>query len=388
MQTDAIPFADRPARIGVVGAGNVCDDYLRSSAQHPAELEVVALSDMNRAAAEEQASRYGIPKVQEPAALLADPDIELVVNLTPPTVHPEITLQAIAAGKHVFSEKPLAPTLEVAQAIINAAGDAHVAVGCAPATFLGGGLQAARKVLDDGWIGEPIAATAFVTSRGYEHWHPRVESFYGVGGGPMLDVGPYWITTLLNMFGSATRVCASTKRVSETRPRPPGSPRQGDIRVDVSTHVAGTIDFASGPIATFMASWEIWSSRLPYCEVYGSEGTLSLPNPDEFFGTTAIRRSEPNDLAQVPTVPSGGAWHDLPMVHSGDVGRAVAIAEMVDALRAGRTARASAALGYHALEVMLAFDRSSADGAHVPIVSRCERPPALPTVPAGRPIRF
>jgi predicted dehydrogenase len=376
-----------PARIGIVGCGNVSGDYFESCATFP-QLEVVACADANRAAAERQAELFGIAQVQDPGELLADPAIELVVNLTPPAVHADVTLQAIAAGKHVFSEKPLAPTLEVAETIIAAARDAGVAVGCAPATFLGGALQTCRKVIDDGWIGEPVAATAFVTSRGYEHWHPYVDSYYGLGGGPMLDVGPYWITALLSFLGPAVRVCASARRSSPTRSRPLQFPGPPDIEVQVATHVAGTVDFAAGAIATVITSWDIWATRLPYLEIYGSEGTLSVPNPDAFDGTPAIRRAEPGDLAQVPTVPSGGSWHDVPLTHRGDVGRGIAIADMVEGLRSGRPFRASAELAYHALELMLAFEQSSQTGAHVAIRSTCGRPVALPSIAAGQPVRF
>jgi predicted dehydrogenase len=374
-------------RLGIVGCGNVSGDYFESCATHP-QLDVVACADVNRAAAEEHASRYGISRVTDPEKLLSDPDIELIVNLTPPAVHADVTLRAIAAGKHVFSEKPLAPTLEVADEIIAAARAANVAVGCAPATFLGGGLQTCRKLVDDGWIGEPVAATAFFTSRGYEHWHPYVDSYYGLGGGPMLDVGPYLITALLHLLGPVTRVAASTKRFSETRPRPAKYSGPPEVPVQVATHAAGTLDFDAGAVATLITSWEMWSTRLPYVEIYGTEGTLSVPNPDEFSGTPVVRRGEPGDLAQVPTPPCGGQWHELPMTHRGDVGRGIAIADMVDALRTGRPFRASAELAYHALEVMLAFDRSSDTSTHVQISSSCERPASLPPVAAGQPLRF
>src|SRR5262245_15731626 len=207
-----------PLRIGFLGCGNVSRSYIESSALFP-QLEVVACADLNRAAAEQQASAYGIANVHDPESLFADPDVELVVNLTPPAVHADVSLAAIARGKHVYSEKPLAPTIELADRIVSAARDANVSVGCAPATFLGGGLQTSRKLIDDGWIGTPRAATAFFTNRGYEYWHPNIDPFYGFGGGPMLDLGPYLITTLVSFFGPVRRVSASTRRFDETRLR-------------------------------------------------------------------------------------------------------------------------------------------------------------------------
>jgi predicted dehydrogenase len=376
-----------PMRIGIVGCGNVSGDYFESCATHP-ELDVVACADADSAAAERQAEKYGVACVQPPVELLSNPDIELVVNLTPPAVHADVTLQAIEGGKHVFTEKPLAPTLEVAGEIISRAREAKVEVGCAPATFLGGGLQTCRKVVDDGWIGEPVAATAFFTSRGYEHWHPYVDFFYAPGGGPMLDVGPYLVTALVHLLGPVSRICASTKRFSDTRARPLSSRGTGEISVGVATHAAGTIDFETGAVATVITSWEMWSTRLPYMEIYGTEGTLSVPNPDEFSGTPLVRRGALADLAQVPTPPGGGEWHEIPMTHRGDVGRGIAIADMVDALRTGRGFRANSEFAYHALEVLLAFDKSSETGSHVLPRSTCERPAALPAVAAGESVRF
>lgn len=374
-------------KLGLVGCGNVSGDYLQSARMHP-DLEVASCADVDRAAAEGQAERYGVPSVREPTEIITDPTIDLIINLTPPAVHSDITFEAIAAGKHVYSEKPLAQTLDVAEGILAAAQAAGVSIGCAPATFLGGGLQTCRKIIDDGWIGTPVAATAFFTSRGYEHWHPHVDSFYSPGGGPLLDIGPYSITALVHLLGPAVRVCASTRRASATRRRPEDLQGVPDIPVNVSTHAAGTIDFACGATATVITSWEMWATRLPYMEVYGTVGTLGGPNPDEFFGTPAVRRGEPGDLAQAPTPPCGGAWYDVAMTHSGEVGRAVGVAEMVDALRNGRSARASAQLAYHVLEILLAFDKSSTEGSHIDIDSTCDRPMPLPPVAAGEPVRF
>jgi predicted dehydrogenase len=204
----------------------------------------------------------------------------------------------------------------------------------------------------------------------------------------MLDIGPYLITVLLDLFGPAIRVDALTKRVSETRPRPQGMPGSGDIKVGVSTHAAGSIEFASGPVATVITSWEMWASRLPFVEVYGTEGSVSVPFKDEFGAEPLLRRGEPADLGYVPTEPGGGEWLDVAMTHRADTGRAVAVADMADALRTGRPFRANGAFGYHALEVMLAFDTASQLGEHVAIRSTCDRPAALPTVAAGEPVRF
>lgn len=376
-----------PMRVGLLGCGNISGQYIETARIHP-EIEVVACADLNPEAAEAQSRAYGVAKASSPADLVRDPGIDLVVNLTPPAVHAEVTLEAISQGKHVFTEKPLAPTLELADSIAKAAAEAGVSIGGAPATFLGGGLQTSRKLIDDGWIGNPVAGTASFTNRGYEHWHPNIDPFYGFGGGPMLDIGPYLISTLISFFGPVRRVSASTRRFSETRPRPAGTRGSGPIAVDVSTHAAGTVDFVSGPIITVITSWEMWAARLPYLEIYGTEGTLSAPNPDVFDGSPALRRGEQRDLSLEPYPPGGGNWRDIPLSHRGDVGRAIGVADMADAIRSERPIRAGLELAYHSLEVMLAFDESSRTGQHVEMQSTCERPELLPVVGPGEQIRF
>jgi len=377
----------QPMQIGVIGCGDVSKDYFASCARY-GQLDVAACADVRRELAEEKSERFGVPRVLEPADLLADSSLELVVNLTPPAFHVDVTSRAIGAGKHVYTEKPMAPSLSEARSLLEAAAAADVELGSAPATFLGGGIQTSLKLIEDGLIGTPVAATAFITSRGYEHWHPAVDSYYGRGGGPMLDVGPYLISTLVALLGPASRVAASTRRVSETRARPAEFPGPPEIAVDVATHAAGTVDFEGGPIATVITSWEIWNTNLPYLEVYGTEGSLSVPNPDEFFGTPLLRRGEPGDLAVPPTKPSGGSWQEVSMTHRGDVGRGIAIADMADGIRSGRAFRANAELAFHVLEVMLAFDQASETGRHIEIASRCERPRPLEPAAAEQMLTF
>jgi predicted dehydrogenase len=253
---------------------------------------------------------------------------------------------------------------------------------------MSGAFQTARKLIDDGWIGEPVAATASFTCRGYEYWHPNIEPFYSPGGGPMLDIGPYIITVLVDWFGPALRVDALTKRMSETRPRPGGTPGVDDIPVRVNTHVTGSIEFASGPVATVITSWEMWASRLPFVEVYGTDGSLTVPFTDEFGGAPLLRRGEPADLGYVPTEPGGGRWMEVGMTHSDATRRGVAIADMAHALRTGAPFRANREFAYHSLEIMLAFDEASERGEHIELRSSCERPAALPPIAAGEPVRF
>lgn len=371
-------------KIGIIGAGNVLSQYLDKASIH-AEFEIAALGDVNLDAAKAQAERYGIPKAVSPSELIADPDVEVVVNFTPPRLHAQVTLEAIAAGKHVFTEKPFATNLDDAREIIRAAQDAGLHVGCAPATFLGGGMQTSRKVIDAGWIGRPVAAVASFTCRGYEYWHPNIDPFYSPGAGPMLDIGPYLITNLVNFFGPATRVSASAQRSSETRPRLQGD---GEIDVQVPTHIAGTVDFASGAVATVITSWDVWNASLPFIEIYGTRGSLDTPHPDLYSGEPSVRRGAERDLTDDWFPPHGGDWRDVPSTHRGDAGRAIGLAEFADALRTGRTPRTGADFAYHVLEILLAFEESSKRGTHIAIESSCERPAPLPPIGFGEPYRF
>lgn len=381
-------FVKDPVRVGVIGTGHVSGEYFESCAEYP-ELKVIACADLNVEVAAAEAKKHGIERAYTPEQLLADPDVELVINLTPPAVHADVSLAVIAAGKHLYTEKPFAPSLEQGQQILQAAKDAGVLVGAAPATFLAGPFQTARKLIDDGWIGEPLAATAFFTCRGYEYWHPNIDPFYSPGGGPMLDIGPYLVTVLIDFFGPATRVDALTRRMSKTRQRQiPAPGKSKDIDVQVSTHAAGNIEFASGVVATVITSWEMWASNLPFVEVYGTEGSLTVPFKSEFGSEPLVRRGEPSDLGYVPTEPGGGTWLEVPMTHKADTGRGIAVADMASAIRTGSPFRANGEFGYHGLEIMMAFDDASDNERHVLMQSTCERPQPLPCVAPGERVRF
>lgn len=377
-----------PIRVGIIGVGNVLNQYLDKIGVHP-DVEVVALADINADAVAARAAEYSVGKALTPGELLADDDVELVLNLTPPKLHVPVSLQAITAGKHVLSEKPFATSLDEAQQILDAASERGVAVGSAPTTFLGSGMQTCRKLIDDGWIGRPVAAMASFACRGYEHWHPNVEPFYRPGAGPMLDIGPYLVTNLVNFFGPAIRVAATAQRSSETRPRPDGRGGiAGAIDIETPTHVTGTIDFASGAVATLIVSWDIWNHNLPHFEIYGTGGSISAPNPDHFSGAPVLRRGEPRDLALDMTPPGGGDWKSMPLTHRDDAYRGIGLAEFGYAIRTGVEPRTGGAFAYHVLEILLAFESSSALGRHIEIQSTCDRPRPMPAIGPHEPYRF
>ncbi|RGE22364.1 gfo/Idh/MocA family oxidoreductase [Leucobacter sp. wl10] len=377
-----------PIRVGIIGVGNVLNQYLDKIGVHP-DVSIVALADVNAAAAQARAAEYAVPKALSPDELLADDEVELVLNLTPPKLHAPVTLQAIAAGKHVLSEKPFATTLDEARQILEAAREAGVKVGSAPTTFLGSGMQTSRKLIDDGWIGRPVAAFGSFACRGYEYWHPNVDPFYSAGAGPMLDIGPYLITNLVNLFGPAARVSASAPRSSETRPRPTGDGGfDGVIDIRTPTHVTGTIDFESGAVATVVVSWDVWNHHLPHLEIYGTSGSIAAPNPDHFSGAPVLRRGEPRDLALDMTPPGGGDWRETSITHRDDAYRGIGLAEFGYAIRADVEPRTGGEFAYHVLEILLAFEASSEQGRHIEIESTCERPRPLPSVGPQEPYRF
>lgn len=365
-------------KIGIVGCGHVSDQYFHGLARYE-HLEVVACADLDRARAELKAAEHGVARVLAPDELLADAAVELVVNLTPPLAHAAASLAAIRAGKHVWSEKPLATTLDDGQMLVEAACAAGLRLGCAPDTFLGGSIQTAIKIVDDGWIGDTIAGgVAMVTEHGYETFHPQVDSFYRSGGGPLLDLGPYYVAALVAMLGPVARVTAAGRATFPERIVGVG-PRRGErIPVEVPTHVTGALEFESGALVTLLASWDVWATHLPYIELYGSAGSLSVANPDEFHGEPRLRRAGPEELEQPPPPPGSVHWSRVPLVQPGDVSRGIGIADMALAIRDDRPHRASAEFAFHVLEVLLGLETGASNGRHVRIESPCERPAPLP----------
>lgn len=358
-------------KVGIVGCGNISPAYFKGCRPFDI-LEVVACADIEIDRARAKAAEFGVPRACSVAELLADPEIQIVVNLTIPKAHAAVNLAAIEAGKDAYTEKPFALDRAAGQRVLAAAKERGLLVGCAPDTFLGGGIQTARKLIDDGWIGEPVAATAFMTCHGHEGWHPAPMFYYEQGGGPMLDMGPYYLTALVNLLGPVKRVTGST-RISFPERLITSQPLRGTrVRVEVPTHVAGVIDFANGAIGTIITSFDVWDAHLPRIEIYGSTGSLSVPDPNGFGGPVSVRRA------------GSTTWTEVPHSHSIEVGRGIGVADMAYALTYRRPNRASGELAYHVLDVMLAFDEASQAGRHVEIASSCARPAALPLdLPVG-----
>ena len=353
-----------PLTIGIIGCGNICGAYLKAVPGFEA-LRIKAIADINPAAAEARGNEFGVDAT-DVDALLADPEIEAVVNLTTPQSHVPVALRTLAAGKHTYSEKPLAVSAEEAGQLRSATG--ALRVGCAPDTFLGGGQQTARKLLDDGAIGRPLSGTAFMMLHGHEHWHPNPDFYYQPGGGPMLDMGPYYLTALVNLLGPVRRVASMTAAGLSERTIGSGA-RQGEVvPVETDTHIAGLLEFQSGAIITIVTSFDVWKHDHGPLELYGETGSMRIPDPNTFTGPVFLARER-------------GDWEEVPLTHGYGDGnyRSIGVADLAHAIRAGRPHRASMELAFHVLEVMEACLKSSDDDRFIDIESWCERPAALPT---------
>jgi predicted dehydrogenase len=354
--------------VGVIGCGTISGIYFEVGKTFEI-LNMAACADLDPSRAEAQAAKYGIPRACSVDEILSDPSIELIINLTVPQAHAEIALAALEAGKSVYNEKPLALQRDEAQRMLDLAQAKGLLVGCAPDTFLGGGLQTCRALLDSGAIGQPVAATAFMLSHGVEMWHPNPDFYYQPGGGPMFDMGPYYLTALVSMLGPVRRVTGSA-RITFPERTITSRPFHGQtITVNTPTHVAGVLDFANGAVATIVTSFDVWASQLPRIELYGSEGSMSLPDPNTFGGPVLLRRFDEQ------------AWNEMPLTHGyTQNSRSLGVADMAYALRNGTPHRTNGALAYHVLDIMHAIHDASHEGRHVDLTSTCTIPAPLPAV--------
>lgn len=352
----------KPLNIGMVGAGKISGAYL-STLEKLTSVRLTAVTDFDRARAQAVAGQVGsqVSVADSVADLVARDDVDAVLNLTIPAAHAEVALAVLAAGKHVYGEKPLATNRKEADAVLTAARDAGLRVGCAPDTVLGTGTQTARKAVDDGLIGRPVAATAFMTTAGPEQWHPDPEFYYQPGGGPLLDMGPYYLSALVHLLGPVVKVTGASSRPRAERVIGSG-PRAGQsLPVEIDTHITGVLEHADGALSTLVMSFDIKAAHLPRIEVHGSEASLSVPDPNTFDGPVEIHR--------------GDGWDVLPVsAGHADTGRGAGLADLAEALDAGRPHRASAELAAHVLDVMLTLMDAAEHGRALPVTSTCERP--------------
>jgi predicted dehydrogenase len=352
-----------PVGVGLVGAGVISDEYLRNLTSFP-DLRVLRVADLDLARAAAQAEKHGVPASGSVAELLDDPGIELVVNLTIPAAHVEVGLAALEAGKHVWAEKPLALDRESGRKLLDVAAEKDLRVASAPDTVLGPGLQTARRAIEDGRIGEPKTALAMFQTPGPESWHPAPEFLFQTGGGPLLDMGPYYITALVQLLGPIRRVTGAGGRARDTRVIGSG-PRAGtEFAVTVPTTATALIDFERGGSAQLVLSFDSALRRV-LLEVTGTKGAAVLPDPNTFEGTTLLHPLGTDELEEVPSAGDASS-------------RGTGVLELARAIRAGVPERASGELAYHVLDTMLAIDESISTGERVTVESTVTIPPAIP----------
>jgi predicted dehydrogenase len=351
----------QPLNIGIVGAGTISRAYL-TTLNRLDGLRLTAVTDLDHDRAKDLAQRAGdtVAVADTTAGLIAREDVDAVLNLTIPAAHADVTRAALGAGKHVYSEKPLAATREDADAILTAARKAGLRVGCAPDTVLGPGIQTARKAIDDGLIGTPIAATSFMTTAGHESWPPNPEFSYQPGGGPLMDMGPYYLSALVHLLGPVAHVTGAASRGHAERAAS-GPRARTRFPLQADTHVTGILHHASGALTTLVMSFDVPAAQLPWTEIYGTAGSLSVPEPNRFDGSPAFSQGE--------------AWQPLP--HSAGYqtcGPGIGLADLADALRAGRPHLASAELAVHVLDTTLTLLDAAQQGRTLPVARTADRP--------------
>lgn len=352
-------------RIGIIGCGNISQAYFNGTKLFHA-VTITACADLNMEAARAKAEEHGV-KALTVEELLASDEVDIVLNLTIPAVHAEVNLRALEAGKHVYTEKPFAIELADSRKVLDLAAAKGLRVGSAPDTFLGAGLQTCRKLVEDGWIGTPLSGTAFMMGRGPEGWHPNPAFFYQRGGGPMLDMGPYYVTALVHLLGPVASVTAVTSKAREVRIATGEKTFGQELPVEVPTHNSGTLVFRNGAVITMVISFDVQRHQHTNIELYGSAGSLQVPDPNTFGGPVRVFR------------PGNDNWQDVSFTHAYAANsRSMGVADMATAIQSGRPHRCSGELAHHVLEVMHAFEASSLKGGCVELESTCAQPAPIP----------
>ena len=351
-------------QIGVIGCGNISDAYFKAAKTFKM-INYAYCADLNMDSAKAKEETYG-SKAVSVDEILANKDVEIILNLTTPQAHAEINLKALEAGKHVYAEKPFALSRREGIEVNDLAKSKSLRTGCAPDTFLGGGIQATRKLIDDGWIGTPISGTAFMMCAGHESWHPAPDFYYLKGGGPLFDMGPYYITALANLLGPIQSVTAvGTKGFSE-RTCTSEAAFGKVMPVEINTHIAGILKFECGAVISLIMSFDVAKHNCPCLELHGTAGSLSVPDPNTFGGPLKFARAG-QDWQEVP----------IPFGYTENM-RSIGLADMAKAIADNRPHRCNGELAFHVLDVMCSLEEAASSNSFVEIKSSCERPAALP----------
>ncbi len=351
-----------PVGVGFIGTGMISDTYLENLTSFP-DVRVIILGDLDLERARAQAEKHGVPQWGSADDVLTHPEVEIVVNLTIPAVHALVAGQAIAAGKHVWTEKPISVDRESGQALLDQASAAGLLVGVAPDTVLGQGVQTARRAIARGDIGEPLSAQTVMQYSGPDIFHPNPEFLFAKGAGPLFDMGPYYLTTLVHVFGSIASVAAVGSRSRATRTVQVGDRAGTEFPIDVPTHVSAIAKFAAGGVSQSVFSFDSPLVRTGVVEITGTEGTLIVPDPNRFTGEVKITRAP-----VFAAMGSEAEWETVPLTGA-LAGRGTGVLDMARAIRTGSSPLASGELGYHVLDALMAIDEAVETGQTVPVTS-------------------
>jgi predicted dehydrogenase len=358
-------MSSAPVRVGVVGCGAISNAYFTAKQVFPI-LDIAACADLVPERAAAKAKEHGIARALSVDELLADPQVEVVLNLTVPKAHADLNCRALAAGKHVYVEKPLGISRAEGRRTMQLAQRKGLRVGCAPDTFMGDGIQTCRRLVDSGAIGQPLGATAYMMCHGHESWHPSPEFYYEVGGGPVFDMGPYYLTALVNLIGPVARVGALARTTFPTRTITSEAKRGKIVPVETPTHITGLLDFANGATGALTMSFDVWRHRHSCIELYGTEGSLLVPDPNGFAGKVFLAKAR-EDFVEIPLSTGHPEYQ-----------RGAGLADMAYAIRSGRPHRASGELAYHVLDIMAALVEGGERGGFRKLTTTTTRPAAIP----------
>ena len=371
-------------KVGLIGCGKISDIYLKNCATFDG-LEIVACASLDIEESRAKAEQYSIAKACTPEEVFSDPEIEVVLNLTIPEAHFEISRRALEVGKHVYAEKPFVTDLDDGRALLDLGRQKRLLIGNAPDTFMGGRWQTVRKLLDEGVIGAPTGVAAFVPTHGVERHHPNPDFYYARGGGPLLDLGPYYLTALVFCLGPIRRVAGMSRKTFSERMIENG-PRHGEMMpVEVDTHCLGLLEFESGVIGQLMVSFDVWESDTPRLEIYGEDGTFCIPDPDPgdganvFQGPVWYRTRATSRWTMRPRPNAPADWSVAENTHGYNYdARGVGLLDLVQGVREKRPPRASGEMAFHICEAMEGMLTSAKTGRFVDMASRCTRPAPLP----------
>ncbi|MHB8131441.1 MAG: Gfo/Idh/MocA family protein [Mobilitalea sp.] len=353
----------KTVKVAMIGVGAISGIYLDNITKVFKEIELVGVCDIVRERAEDAKEKYNVKKIYDTMQeAFADEEVDIILNLTRPYEHYEVTKAALQAGKHVYSEKPLGASFEEGKELVDLAKAHNLMLGGAPDTFLGSGIQTCRKLIDDGFIGELVGAAAFMICRGHETWHPDPEFYYKYGGGPMLDMGPYYVTALINLMGGVSGVTGITKTSFPQRVIT-SQPKSGIVvEVEVPTFITGILNFDNGAVGTIFTTFDVHYKQQARFEIYGSKGTLIVPDPNTFGGPITLLR------------PEDGEYKEMPLLFDyKENSRGLGLADMAKAMETGRDYRASYLQTYHVLEILTSFEKSSKEGKYIPLETKYQQ---------------